>query len=110
LQHVRYTGEEDLRLNQWGVAEPIGRQPVAIEDVQVVIVPALGADRRGHRIGYGYGYYDEFLAGTPAMKIAPVYAACLVDAVPSETYDVPMDVLVTENDITKPNLSDSDPP
>ena len=103
LEHVRYAGEECLRANQWGISEPREGDRVSVEDLDVVIVPSLGADRSGHRIGYGYGYYDEFLAQTSAPKIAPLFDACLVDFVPSEAHDVPMDVLVTERSLMRPS-------
>lgn len=97
MDHVRFIDEDSLRLNRWGIAEPIERDPVAVEDLDVVVAPALGAGRTGHRIGYGFGYYDEFLAGTRAPKIALLYDACLVDEVPVESHDIAMDVLVTES-------------
>jgi len=103
LVHVRYPGEESLRVNEWGISEPRERDPVSVGDLDVVIVPALGADRSGHRIGYGYGYYDEFLTQTSAPKIAPLYDACLVNSIRTETYDVPMDVLVTERNLMRPS-------
>lgn len=102
LEHVRYPGKEGLRVNQWGISEPHEGDRVAIGDLDAIIIPSLGADRSGHRIGYGYGYYDEFLAQTSAPKIAPLYDACLVDSVPLEAHDVPMDVLVTERKLMRP--------
>lgn len=105
MDHVRYADEGSLRLNRWGIAEPIGCDPVAVEVLDVIVAPALGAGRSGHRIGYGFGYYDEFLAGTAAPKIALVYDACLVDEVPVESHDVAMDILVTESSTIRPQPS-----
>ncbi len=102
MEHVRYFGEDGLRLNRWGIAEPIKRESVAIADLDVVVVPAMGADRNGHRIGYGHGFYDVFLRQLTAPKVALVYHACLVKEIPIEAHDVPMDILVTENDVIRP--------
>lgn len=102
LAHVRFTGEGDLRENRWGVFEPSSGEAVPIETLDVVLVPALGAGRNGHRIGHGFGYYDEFLQQVSAPRVCPVYAACLVDGVPAEAHDVPMTVLVTEDEVLRP--------
>lgn len=102
MLHLRYTDEANLRLNQWGIAEPLDGDPVAVEDLDAVIVPALGAARNGHRIGYGFGFYDEFLAETSALKIVPVYDACVVEAVPVDPHDIRVDVLVTESNVFRP--------
>ena len=99
LDHVRYPGEEGLRLNRWGIAEPVDHHSVPLEEIDAVVVPAFGADRRGHRIGFGYGYYDEFLAGINAPTVALVYDDCLVDQLSTEEHDRPVDVIVTESRI-----------
>lgn len=101
LGHVRFPGEEGLRLNRWGIAEPAEHHQVPIEDIDVVVVPALGADRHGCRIGYGYGYYDDFLARIDVPTIALVYNECLVDDVPEEEHDRRVDVLVTDQEVVR---------
>lgn len=102
LGHVRYPGEEGLHLNRWGISEPVEHHPVSVDSLEVVIVPALGAGRNGHRIGYGFGYYDEFLASVTVPSIALVFEACLVDTVPREAHDTPLDVIVSESEVVRP--------
>ncbi len=102
LRHLALEGAAALRENRWGVHEPIGGRTVPVEEIDVVIVPALGAGRNGHRIGHGLGFYDEFLKTTGAPKIGLVYAACLVEAVPAEAHDVPLSLLVTEEEVVRP--------
>ncbi|MFQ5568552.1 MAG: 5-formyltetrahydrofolate cyclo-ligase [Rhodothermales bacterium] len=102
LRHVPFASDDTLRLNQWGIREPSGGKSVPIETMDAVIVPALGAGRNGHRIGHGYGYYDELLQRFHVPKIGLVYAACLVDSVPAEPHDVPLDVLLTEDEVIRP--------
>ncbi|GIV61852.1 MAG: 5-formyltetrahydrofolate cyclo-ligase [Rhodothermaceae bacterium] len=99
LRHVRFTGEAALTPNRWGIHEPSGGESVPPERLDLVIVPALGAGRNGHRLGYGGGYYDAFLAGLDIPTICPVYDACLVDQVPAEAHDVPVRLIVTEKEV-----------
>jgi 5-formyltetrahydrofolate cyclo-ligase len=100
LRHRQFEGETRLTRTPWGLHEPTGLDlaPVALD---VIIVPAFGAGRNGHRIGHGAGYYDVFLAGTAALTVCPVYASCLVENVPAEPHDRPVDVVVTEEGVLR---------
>ena len=68
----------------------------------LLIVPLLAFDRRGHRIGYGAGYYDMTLAKLRAMKtvtaIGIAFAAQEVDTVPITPRDAPLDFVLTERE------------
>lgn len=99
LKHCRYEGPEALETNQWGICEPANNDTVDPKTLDVVIVPALGAGRNGHRLGHGTGYYDAFLQSVDCPRVALVYEACLLPAVPSAPHDVPMTTIVTERDI-----------
>jgi len=48
--------------NIWGIPEPEHGDPAMPADIDLVIIPLLAFDRRGHRVGYGKGFYDRFLA------------------------------------------------
>lgn len=65
----------------------------------LVVVPGLSFDKYGNRLGRGRGYYDRFL-GRPemadALKVGVCFELQMVDAVPAESFDVPMDWVVTE--------------
>ncbi|MEM8559286.1 MAG: 5-formyltetrahydrofolate cyclo-ligase [Bacteroidota bacterium] len=101
MVHRAYEGADRLVANRWGLHEPTGPL-VEPADLDVVVVPAFGADRRGHRIGHGRGFYDAFLAETTALRICVVYDACLVDRLPSETHDVAANVVATETQTVGP--------
>jgi 5-formyltetrahydrofolate cyclo-ligase len=105
MEHRRFEGRSCLSTNRWGLREPSGTPRVAPETFDAVIVPALGADRRGTRLGRGGGYYDAFLRDCTAPSLLPTYEACLVDALPSAPHDVPVTTIVTERDVVLPDSS-----
>jgi 5-formyltetrahydrofolate cyclo-ligase len=71
----------------------------APEQFDVVIVPMLGFDESLHRVGYGGGYYDKFLAGQSGAKIGVCFELGLIGSIPAEPHDIQMDTIVTENKI-----------
>jgi 5-formyltetrahydrofolate cyclo-ligase len=88
-----------LRLSSIGVPEPdrgpyLG--PEALHDAGLVIVPALAVDHAGHRLGRGAGYFDQALVRVTAPVCAVVHADELVESVPHEPHDVPVQMAVTE--------------
>jgi len=62
LEHYYFENRDQLENNTWGIPEPIKGIPAAIEKIDAVLVPLLAFDRQGHRLGYGRGFYDRFLA------------------------------------------------
>ncbi len=93
-------GEEEKEIQGIaGVPEVAGELlgPIAINDVDLIIVPAAAVDARGTRLGWGRGYYDKTLGSTE--KCPPVYAVVyeheLLDEVPREVHDQPVDGVVT---------------
>ena len=88
----------------FGVPEPIGSEiPARGEDVDTIILPMLGFDRTGGRIGYGAGYYDRFLEKyTDLRKIGIAFACQEIDSLPLDETDVRMDHIITEDGIVYP--------
>lgn len=88
----------------FGVPEPIGSEiPARGEDVDTILLPMLGFDRTGGRIGYGAGYYDRFLEKFPSLnKIGIAFACQEMERLPLDSTDVRMDHIVTENGIVYP--------
>ncbi|PKL57714.1 MAG: 5-formyltetrahydrofolate cyclo-ligase [Methanomicrobiales archaeon HGW-Methanomicrobiales-5] len=89
----------------FGVPEPIGSEiPAVADDVDTIILPMLGFDRKGGRIGYGAGYYDRFLAKHGNMrKIGVAFACQEVESLPVDENDMPMDYILTEDGIVYRN-------
>ncbi len=80
-----------------GIKEPFSRYiKVSPHRLEAVIVPGLGFDKRGYRVGYGKGFYDRFLKKTKAMKVGVSYSCCIVDKIPIDNHDIPVDVIVHE--------------
>jgi 5-formyltetrahydrofolate cyclo-ligase len=99
MTHRTFTGRSNLQVNAWSIAEPTDGREVELGAIDAVIVPALGAGRNGHRIGHGWGYYDQFLSelSPDVPRILPVYDACVKPEVPHDSHDQPVDVIVTES-------------
>lgn len=86
-----------LPSGKFGILEPIEIMKIAYKNIDLVLVPGIAFDRGGHRIGYGYGYYDKFLRKVPkAAKIGLCFDFQVVDRIPKEEHDVPVDLIVTE--------------
>jgi 5-formyltetrahydrofolate cyclo-ligase len=85
----------------FGVPEPIGSEiPADAHDVGTIILPMLGFDRTGGRIGYGAGYYDRFLSKNPGLnKIGVAFGCQEFRGLPVDENDIPMDYIVTEEGI-----------
>jgi 5-formyltetrahydrofolate cyclo-ligase len=96
LQHVLLQNTAQLRVNQWGIAEPVAGTEIPARAVDMVLVPLLAFDIRGHRVGYGKGYYDRFLnACRPDTARVGVSLFGPLQAVPHAAHDVPLTACVT---------------
>jgi 5-formyltetrahydrofolate cyclo-ligase len=92
-------GLEEVAPGHYGIREPKAPSslPVPAGEIDAVIVPAVAFDRRGYRIGYGGGYYDRFLPQAPqAVRIGIAFACQVVDRLPVDVHDIPMDGIVTD--------------
>jgi 5-formyltetrahydrofolate cyclo-ligase len=102
LDWTRGDGETEHE-GLFGMPEPVGEllAPNAINDVDLIVVPAASVDRGGMRMGWGRGYFDRTLGSME--KCPPVYAVIfdreLVDSVPSEIHDKRVDGVVTPSAI-----------
>ena len=93
----------DLAPGAYGIREPQGHcLPVPIDEIDVVIVPAVVWGEDGYRVGYGGGYYDRFLARVPhAVWIGLGFEMQVESDVPHESTDLKVDMLVTESQIRR---------
>lgn len=100
---------DDLTLRAWNDGDELeesgmlfrqplaGSVPVDESEVDLVLVPALAVDERGHRIGYGKGFYDRLLPRlTRALRVAIIFDFERIAEVPNRSGDEPVDVIVTD--------------
>lgn len=94
----RWDGATLPPAGRFGIPAPDAAAPEIRPDV--ILVPLLAFDARGHRLGYGGGYYDRTLAGWRAggggLAIGLAFAAQQVDELPTEPTDQPLDGIATE--------------
>ena len=93
---------DNLMPSKLGILEPIELMKIAYKNIDLILVPGIAFDREGHRIGYGFGYYDKFLKKVPkSVKIGLCFDFQVVDKVPREEHDVPVDLIVTEKRVVE---------
>lgn len=95
----QYTGPECLIAGeQFGIGEPTGPEWTDLDKVELIVVPGVAFDPTSNRMGRGRGFYDRLLKSTPnAMKVGVAYDFQLLDKIPVEPHDVPMDSVITEH-------------
>lgn len=91
-------GDADLQAGPMGIREPRPGRDVPLADIDLFLVPGVAFDLSGFRMGYGGGYYDTTLARAreDARRIGLCFDEELLDRLPAETHDVPVDAVVTE--------------
>lgn len=96
---IRDIDPADFTEGVLGTLTPRVLSPATPGDWDFTVVPMLGFDRQGYRIGYGMGYYDKILAAAPTIAVGVAFAAQEVVALPHEPHDVPLDMIVTEDEV-----------
>jgi 5-formyltetrahydrofolate cyclo-ligase len=93
-----------MRTSGPGVREPVSGTAVPLGLIDVVIVPGQAFDRQGYRVGRGRGFYDRFLAQQD-IKAARCglcfHEQLLVDAIPVEPHDMPMNLVITDREVIR---------
>ena len=82
-----------IRSPGWGIREPDPTAPLVKPDA--ILVPLVAADAHGNRLGYGKGHYDRTLPLHDAVRIGVAFDCQVIDHVPAEAWDAPLDWLVT---------------
>ena len=85
----------------FAVPEPIGNEiPADPADISTILLPMLGFDRHGGRLGYGAGYYDRFLSKNPQIRRIGIAFACQeAERVPVDENDIHINCIITEEGI-----------
>lgn len=90
---------DDLAKGAYGILEPKVVKPANISELDFILVPGLAFDKKGNRMGFGKGYYDKLLCKTNADKTALCYEFQMLDDIPSDEYDIPMNTIITEDNL-----------
>lgn len=99
--------EDDLTEGAFSIMEPDSKTCPPVDSCcpDLALIPGVCFDRRGFRLGFGGGYYDRLL-GTGAMKntlkIGLGYTFQLVDELPTQPWDMPVDIICTEEELWRP--------
>jgi 5-formyltetrahydrofolate cyclo-ligase len=101
LEFAHWYPQQETRVNQYGIAEPAASAArIATADLDLIFLPLVGWDQFGNRLGMGAGYYDRALANHPlALKVGLAHSFQEVDRIPSDAWDIALDVVLTETGI-----------
>lgn len=98
LLAIEIQGLDELSPGTFDVLEPMKNDEIPLEYIDLVVVPGVAFNTKGYRLGYGGGYYDNFLPKIrdDAKKVAVAFDLQLVETLPIEPHDVRMDMIITE--------------
>lgn len=101
MQNLRFAPETQLIESAWNIHEPVHQDQVETSRIDIVLVPLLCFDRQGHRVGYGKGFYDRFLAAcrTDCVKVGLSYFPPVDVIEDVNSFDVTLDRCVTPGEI-----------
>ena len=93
--------ETGFSMSASGLRNPVTGVPVPFGQIDLVVTPALGFDRKGNRLGRGGAYYDRFFANKElkAHRCGFAFAEQVVDSIPVTDSDQPVDSLVTDGEV-----------
>ena len=82
----------------FNIPEPIADEPEADDETALILMPGLAFDSEGHRLGYGGGFYDRYLAEHhDHTLVALCYDFQLFDHLETEAHDIPVDLVIADN-------------
>lgn len=97
LELRQYTGKQDLQKSSYNIYEPTGKELTQVNEIDLALIPGVSFDLQGNRLGRGKGYYDRLLPRLRSYNIGICFGFQISEAIPTETFDRPMDEIWTEN-------------
>ncbi|SHI22843.1 5-formyltetrahydrofolate cyclo-ligase [Ferrimonas marina] len=107
LLFQRYQPGQSLRTNRFQIPEPALAKPdiVPLQELDLVLMPLVGFDGEGHRLGMGGGFYDRTLGGFTTTQrpqlLGLAHSVQEVAQLPNEAWDVPLDAVATEQGLRR---------
>jgi len=90
-----------LKEGAFNIPEPPEGRVIEPEELDSVVLPGIAFDREGNRLGFGKGFYDRLLKRVSAPKVGVAYSFQVLDSLPTDSWDVPVDVVVTEKEVIR---------
>ncbi|MEJ7556308.1 MAG: 5-formyltetrahydrofolate cyclo-ligase, partial [Aquificaceae bacterium] len=96
---IRLEDTTSLSPGAFCILEPSKGKEVRPEEVELSLIPGIAFDKAGYRIGYGKGYYDRLFERLGGLKVGVCYEFQVLEEVPRDDWDMPVDLVVTEEKI-----------
>ena len=95
----------EMEIGRFGLRNPVSNQTLPVSDIELVVIPGLGFDEVGNRIGRGAGFYDRFLADNQfsGLRCGLAFEDQVLNTIPVSEHDMCLDLLVTEKQIRRFN-------
>ncbi|MBQ9245167.1 5-formyltetrahydrofolate cyclo-ligase [bacterium] len=92
-----------IKTGSYNIKEPETKAINNFNNIDLIVIPAVAADKNGYRIGYGKGYYDRFLKQhqNQAKKIILVFSELLYETIVPEEFDIKSDIVITDKEILR---------
>lgn len=98
MEFKEVNSSNDLQIGMYNILEPKSNcKDYNQSENDIIIVPCISVDNLGYRIGYGKGYYDRFLNSFNGVSICPCYDELLSDTLPTDKFDMKINILVTQH-------------
>lgn len=95
MRFIYLTDLSQVEKGYSGIPEPIADGPIGDDETALVLMPGMAFDDQGHRIGYGGGFYDKFLASEPGHPtLALCYSFQMLPSLETEEHDIPVDHVI----------------
>lgn len=86
----------DYHIGRFKVMEPNSNEKMPKDAIEIMFIPGIAFSHKGYRLGFGAGYYDRYLVDYPNIKVGVCYDFQFVEELPTDLYDIPVDVIITE--------------
>lgn len=100
MKTIRVAADHDYKEDKYGIPVPTTWEKGDEAMVQLIFIPLLAYDLKGHRLGYGKGFYDRFLSQFPKEVVkAGLSLFTPEDKIPTEPHDVPLDICINPDGV-----------
>ena len=94
---IQFFSSEKFDLGSLGFEEPVGGEPIGLDQIQGFIIPGIAFDRKGARLGRGQGHYDKILAKALGQRVGVCFSFQIYEGtLPTESFDMKMNAILSE--------------